>query len=173
MEQKSKELPSLKELFKKINQDHFGDELEVPNLFWNSRLRTSAGRFIPCARKWFGRDKPTIDIASYLLDEEGGFSLVWDTVAHEMIHYWLWTKRRPYGHSQEFIMKMKTMGVSRYNPVPKFRSYKYLYRCPHCNEEFPARRRLKTLACASCCQKFNSGQYSSRFKLYLEQKLDI
>jgi predicted SprT family Zn-dependent metalloprotease len=102
-----------------------------------------------------------------LLEEADGIERVRDTIGHEMIHYWLWSRRRPYGHSDEFYAKMQEMGVSRYNTVPRRRPVKYVYVCPSCSKEFPARRRLKALACADCCKKHSNGRYDSRFKLVL------
>ena len=164
-------MPTLPAIFEEINQAHFGGRLDPPVFRWNSRLRISAGRFIPGSRKYFREVRPIIEVASYLLDEPEAARLVRDTVAHEMIHYWLWCHRRPYGHTAEFLQKMRAMGVSRYNPVPKRRPYRYLYVCPMCSREFPARRRLGALACADCCKRHSGGRYDMRFRLRLSQQL--
>src|SRR5690606_1591958 len=104
-------------------------------------------------RKYLRQVPPVIELASYLMEEGEAEKLVRDTLAHEMIHYWLWVRGKPYGHTPEFYEKMIAMGCSRYNPVPRLRPYKYLYQCPSCSREFPARRRLGPLACATCCKK--------------------
>ena len=156
---------SLESIFQNINQQHFDGFLEPPVLVWNSRLRSSAGRFVPGSRKWILNSPPKIEIASYLEKEEKAEALITDTVAHEMIHYWLWVRRLPYGHNEDFLRKMREMGVSRYNPVPKLRAPKYLYRCPECEKDFPARRRLGVLACLECCKKNAGGKFDRRFKL--------
>src|SRR4051812_44035569 len=96
-------------LFEQINQTYFDAFLEPPVLRWNSRLRSSAGRFVPGSRKFFREAPPVIEIASYLLEEQDAPSLVSDTLGHEMIHYWLWVRRRPYGHTPEFWDKMHLM----------------------------------------------------------------
>ncbi len=168
--------PKLLELFKEIDCAHFNSVLSsIPRfnlvLGWNSRLRTAAGRFIPGSRKYPDLYPPKIEIASYLQEEEKSDELIYDTMAHEMIHFWLWLRRRPYGHTPEFIEKMKEMGVSRYNPVPRLKPFKYLYLCGNCQKSFPTRRRLGTLACAVCCKRFSNGKYDSRFKLVLSQNL--
>ena len=157
----------LKDLFNVVNQKHFDGFLDVPQLLWNSRLRSSAGRFVPGSRKFWRVDPPKIEVASYLLEEENASSLVYDTVAHEVIHYWLWVRRRPYRHTPEFLAKMKEMGVLRYNPVPRLRPFKYLYRCKACQKTFPARKKLGILACAGCCKAFAQGKYDARFRLEL------
>jgi predicted SprT family Zn-dependent metalloprotease len=159
----------LLDIFQKINQQHFDGFLEPPVLTWNSRLRTSAGRFRPGRRQLFKTYPPEIEIASYLLNETEGQRHVEDTLAHEMIHYWLWIRRRPYGHTPEFLNKMKAMGCSRYNPVPKIKPPRYLYVCGHCQSQYPARKRWKKgLACLACCKKYSGGRFDRRFLLSLQ-----
>lgn len=158
-------------IFEEINRKHFDGFLESPVLVWNSRLRSSAGRFIPGSRRWFREAPPKIEVASYLVEETKAEVLIRDTIAHEMIHYWLWVRRRPYGHTDEFYSKMEAMGVSRYNPVPRLRAPKYMYRCPACLKDFPARRRLGVLACLECCRKEAKGKFDIRFKLELVVQL--
>lgn len=177
---------SLEEIFHLINREHFDEFLDLPQLKWNSRLRASAGRFFPGSRQtpvsqsvfsWFSHGdhiksksgrQPLIEVASYLLEEPRADALIRDTVAHEMIHYWLWVRRKPYGHTPEFTQKMKAMGVSRYNTVPRLRPPKYTYRCPSCGGAFPARKRLGNLACMKCCKEHAGGKFDARFKLQLE-----
>ena len=161
----------LRSLFEQINQEHFEGFLELPELQWNSRLRTSAGRFIPGSRKFFRSHRPKIEVASYLLREEHAQKHIRDTMAHEMIHYWLWAKRKPYGHTEDFYTKMNAMGVSRYNPVPQLKPPKYIYRCPKCLKDFPAKKRLGVLACLACCKTHTQGRYDVRFKLELVSEL--
>ncbi len=159
-------------LFDQINIAHFDGFLDPPELRYNSRLRSSAGRFMPGSRKYWLERKPTIEVAYYLLELENARELVLDTLGHEMIHYWLWVRRKPYGHTPEFWEKMQVMGVSRYNTVPKTRPYRYVYRCFHCAKEFFARRKLGKLACASCCKAYSNGRFDARFALFLDRKLN-
>lgn len=158
-------------LFQEINRSFFDGFLDPPDLRWNSRLRSSAGRFIPGSRKYLVSLPPRIEIASYLKEEANAAALIYDTMAHEMIHYWLWVRRKPYGHTGEFLKKMRQMGVSRYNPVPRTRPFKYLYQCLTCDKYFPTRKTLGVLACASCCKQYSDGKYDARFKLVLNRRL--
>lgn len=158
-------------VFADINEKAFDGFLDPPILRWNSRLRTSAGRFIPGSRKFFHQAPPTIEVASYLMEEQQARDLIFDTIAHEMIHYWLWVRRKPYGHTAEFLAKMREMGVSRYNSVPRTRPYRYVYRCGGCTKEFPAKKRLGMLACADCCKTHAGGRFDARFKLELARTL--
>lgn len=158
-------------LFQEINERAFDGFLDPPVLKWNSRLRASAGRFIPGSRKFFREAPPTIEIATYLLTEAQARDLILDTLGHEMIHYWLWVRRKPYGHTAEFLEKMRQMGVSRYNSVPKTRPFRYVYQCGNCHKEFPVKRRLGVLACADCCKKYSNGKFDRRFELSLAKDL--
>ncbi len=162
---------SLEAIFQEINEKHFDGFLDPPVLAWNSRLRSAAGRFIPGSRKFFRQAPPKIEVASYLINEAAAQTLIYDTIAHEMIHLWLWVRRRPYGHTEEFMVKMRAMGASRYNPVPKHPSPKYIYRCPACSRDFPARRKLGVLACLECCKKESGGKFDRRFKLEMVEQL--
>jgi predicted SprT family Zn-dependent metalloprotease len=162
---------SLVPLFREVNERFFDGFLDCPDLVWNTRLRSSAGRFVPGSRRYFITFPAKIEIASYLMEEANADELIRDTLAHEMIHYWLWVRKRPYGHSPEFLTKMKEMGVSRYNSVPRVRPPKYLYQCLACSRDFPARKRLGPLACAICCKAYSGGRYDARFKLVLKASL--
>jgi len=157
--------------FDELNEQHFDGFLDRPLLRFNSRLRSSAGRFIPGIRPSIrvsgsGRP-PVIELATYLFEEVEAEKHLKDTLAHEMIHHWLWVRRRPYGHTPEFWDKMEQMGVSRYNPVPRVRPPRYVYGCPFCRAEYPARRKLGPLACAKCCKAHSGGRYDARFRLAL------
>mgnify|MGYP003394087024 CR=1 FL=1 len=157
----------LESIFQSLNLAHFKGELPPPRLEWNSRLSSAAGRFCP-GRSQLGQ-KSLIEIASYLKEIEQGADHVRDTMLHEMIHYWLWHKKRPYGHTAEFRQIMRRTGAKRYNPVPKLRPVKHHYQCPECSVVVPARRRLEDVACAACCKKFNGGAYSRRYRLRLQE----
>ena len=166
------EAEMLNRVFQEVNTKYFEGFLDQPVLRWNARLRSSAGRFIPGSRKWFAKHPAVIEVASYLLDEKQAQEFVRDTIAHEMIHYWLWLRRKPYGHTPEFYSKMKLMGVSRYNPVPRSRPFKYVYCCAFCQKEFYAKKRLPALACADCCKIYSGGRYDDRFRLILVRTLE-
>lgn len=153
----------LLQVFEEINAEHFDGFLDPPLLVWNAKLRTSAGRFFPGGRV----REAKIEVASYLLEVENASTHIRDTLAHEMIHFWLWVRRKPYGHTDTFWEKMQAMGVSRYNSVARKLPFKYVYACESCRKEFKARRRLGMLACLSCCKAFSQGKYDARFRLIL------
>ncbi|MBU6154794.1 MAG: SprT-like domain-containing protein [Bdellovibrionales bacterium] len=151
----------LEKMFGDWNQEGFEGELSIPKIRWNPRLRTSAGRFIP------DPSGCVIEVASYLRDELDAEKLIRDTLGHEMIHYWLFVKNLPYGHTSLFHQKMEQIGVSRYNPVPKHRPFKHCYECRGCGQRIFVRKRLRLAACAACCNLHADGCYDPRFKLKL------
>jgi predicted SprT family Zn-dependent metalloprotease len=155
----------LETIFHELNGRHFGTELPLPKLSWNSRLSSTAGRFCPGSRQPLRPRPPHIEVAAYLRDLPDGVQHVRDTMLHEMIHYFLWHRRRPHGHTPEFHQILKRLGAKRYNTVPRERPYKHWYECPECRQGFPARRRLGVSACAKCCERFNHGRYHEKFRL--------
>jgi predicted SprT family Zn-dependent metalloprotease len=155
----------LEQLFQELNQIHFSGELPLPSLRWNSRLSSSAGRFCPGSRNPIQPRPPEIEVASYLRTLEDGMDHIRDTLLHEMVHYFLWHHRQPYGHTPEFHRILKRVGARRYNSVPKLRPVKHWYQCPGCRVVIPARRKIRNSACAPCCKKYNHGEYTDRFRL--------
>lgn len=152
-------------LFEQLNQQYFQGELPLPMLTWNSRLSSSAGRFCPGSRNILIPRPPHIEIAAYLRKIPDSEFHIRDTMLHEMVHYLLWHRREPYGHTPEFHRILKRVGARRYNPVPNRKPAKHHYQCPACRIVIPARRQIKNSACLACCKKFNGGKYSEKFRL--------
>jgi SprT-like protein len=155
----------LENLFQELNREYFAGELPVPELLWNSRLSTTAGRFCPGSRKLFRERKPFIEVAAYLRSRADGAEHIRDTMLHEMVHYYLWHQKKPYGHTPEFHAILKRVGGTRYNPVPIERAPKHFYECPSCHVRFPTKRKLGDVACAICCKNLNRGKFSEKFLL--------
>lgn len=157
----------LEGLFQELNKRHFGEALPLPNLVWNSRLRSSAGRFAPGSRNPLRPRNPEIEVASYLKELADAEIHIRDTLLHEMVHYYLWHQKKPYGHTPEFHQILKRVGARRYNPVPKLSPVKYWYECKNCKKKIPARRKIRLSACADCCNRWNQGYFSEKFLLEL------
>ncbi len=158
----------LENIFQALNAKHFESSLPLPILTWNSRLRATSGRFTPGTRQG---ERATIEVASYLQSLTDGETHIRGTVLHEMIHFWLWHRHRPYGHTPEFHKKMRETQAPRYNPVPQVRPIRHYYECIHCKELLPARRKLKNMACYTCCKKFNDGYYDKKYRLRLRKDI--
>jgi predicted SprT family Zn-dependent metalloprotease len=48
------------------------------------------------------------------------------------------------------------------------RARRYLYKCPHCDRDFPRVRLIKrAVACLACCRAHNGGEFDARFRLRL------
>jgi predicted SprT family Zn-dependent metalloprotease len=113
--------------------------------------------------------KASIEIANYLKthdsDPQKNKVYISDTLGHEMIHYWLWLEKKPYGHTPEFHKKMKEMGVSRYNQNPKSVEYRYRYFCLTCETTYPGRKMMAKAACRKCCVQYSGGAYDTRYIL--------
>jgi predicted SprT family Zn-dependent metalloprotease len=198
-------LSDLFAVFREINAAHFDGFLEPPVLRWNSRLRWSAGRFVPGSRRsLLGHSRPPrIEIATFIqtapegrlpggrsepgpesepeiqfgaeaVARAGALTVLEDTMGHEMIHYWLWCRGKPYGHTSQFYAKMREMGVSRFHTLHTPGSPRHVYKCPECAREFRTKRRIvkRDLACRTCCEKHAAGRYHSRFKLVYEGSIE-
>jgi DNA-directed RNA polymerase subunit RPC12/RpoP len=91
-----------------------------------------------------------------------------EILKHEMIHLWLHVQGLPSGHTAEFRAKAKAIGQPRTRhgiALPAPRSG-WIYSCAQCGSEFTRRRRYgRSVACSTCCKKFNGGKYDERYKL--------
>lgn len=157
----------LETLFQQLNEQYFEGKLPPLKLNWNSKLRTTAGRFSPGSRNPLRPREAFIEVAHYLKSLSDGNQHIRDTLLHEMIHYWLWWSKKPYGHTKEFYQIMKRVGAKRFNPVPKESAIKYWYECQNCKVRLPARKKLGRVACASCCKKYNKNQFAEKFLLHI------
>jgi predicted SprT family Zn-dependent metalloprotease len=163
---KSPALPDLTPYFDRINLRHFEGLLEPIELKWNRRLSKASGRFFPLRKRMGYRLEPSIELASFLTLRPDFELQIENTLGHEMIHYWLWLRGQPYGHTAEFIRKMQQMGVSRYNRVHPERVARYRYSCPVCEAGVDSSKILKgNIACSQCCAKHSAGRYDPRFKM--------
>lgn len=136
---------------------------------WNPRMQTTAGR-----AWWPDRIIELNPKLKSLPPEE-----LWRTLKHELAHliaYERAGRRHTDPHGPEWHAACAELGIPNEQPfhtLPfKRRRMKrnYSYICPHCLSTL---RRVKpirrTVACYTCCQKFNNGTYHSRFRL-IEQK---
>ena len=143
-----------------------------------------------------GRDPVLEDLARHLLLQLGAPALAaravveWSprlcahgeeeidrTLRHELAHLLAQTRagrRRLAPHGAEWRRACADLGIADETrchnlPFPARKlERRYLYRCAHCEREFPRTRPLRrTSACLACCRAFNRGQYDRRFKLQL------
>mgnify|MGYP001558762152 FL=1 len=146
---------ALEALLDRLNRVHFGGRLKPPRLVFSGRMRSAAG--MADYRDWAIR----VSVAYH--EHHGWERELEDTLLHEMIHLWLRQRGRPSGHTPEFRALAAAMGCPRYaKRMPPRREIGY--RCLQCGAAVVYRRRV-TLACRSCCDRFNGGRFSRRFLL--------
>jgi SprT protein len=133
-------------------------------LEWNSRLKTAAGRA--------NYRQKLVSLNPRLLEHP---SEIERTLRHELAHLLAQFRagqRRISPHGVEWRQACHDLGISdekRCHNLPfPARTYaaRFVYRCPHCRQEFPRVRRVhRAVACLACCQKHNGGKFEARFRL--------
>lgn len=134
-------------------------------VIWNPRMRTTAGR------AWWPTRNIELNPKLRDISEEE----VWHTLKHEFAHlvaYERAGRRRIEPHGIEWRAACAELGIpgetARHSLPLKGRRMKrkYAYVCPSCLSSLKRVRPMKrAVACYSCCKKFNSGNYSERFRL--------
>src|SRR5438067_12721462 len=99
------------------------------------------------------------------------------TLRHELAHLlaqWRVGRRRIAPHGEEWRRACCDLGIAdearcHYLPfATKTYATRFVYRCPHCKQEFPRVRRIRrAIACLACCRKHNRGEFNPRFRLKL------
>ena len=165
-------------LFHRLNREHFAGTLAVGTtplmaVRWsNGRLRKTAGFYSrgPNVLSPQGREI----VLSRPILEPLAQKAIESTLCHEMIHAWtdiiLGIEE---GHGPNFRARMKAINQSqesfkvsiRHNfPVPKSK-LKWLAICPNCGLESSYHKRVKKIACRSCCERYQGGKWDPRFVL--------
>ncbi|KAA0168735.1 hypothetical protein FNF27_07084 [Cafeteria roenbergensis] len=98
--------PNLHELFTQFNQLFFSGALDCVSVEWSKRMTLCAGQ---CQ---FSRTHCVVKLSEPLLALRPEADLV-DTLLHEQIHAWLWTRRvferEDNGHGPQFKAKMREL----------------------------------------------------------------
>jgi SprT protein len=131
---------------------------------WNSRLKTAAGRA--------DYRQKLISLNPQLIKHPAEINR---TLRHELAHIlaqFRARRRRILPHGIEWRQACHDLGISdekRCHNLPfPARTYvaRFVYRCPHCRQEFPRVRRVhRAVACLACCRKNNGGKFDARFRL--------
>lgn len=140
------------------------DLARVVSIWWNPRLKTTAG--IACFRtRRVILNPKLIEVSA----EE-----VQSTLRHELAHLVAQERagrRRVSPHGPEWHQACVDLGIpgeARCHNLPfKQRKItrKYFYSCPQCGTVLARVRLVKRrIACIKCCRKFNDGKYSDRFR---------
>jgi SprT protein len=145
--------------------------LELPDLakhvtvFWNSKMRTTAGR------AWF--PNRIIELNPKIQEFEGDEK--WRTIRHELAHliaYERAGKKRIEPHGIEWRNACAELGIPNesvcHNLPLKRRTLrkKFTYTCPKCFSEIKRVKKIRRIiACYPCCKKYNGGNYDSTYRL--------
>jgi len=100
-------------LFDKINETHFGNDVPHCRIKWSDRIGTGKNyhRFADFTVFQDKQFMPVIRLSKNLLANEST-KRISEVLFHEMIHIWLWSSKKPWGHTQEFHEKAKTFNFS-------------------------------------------------------------
>jgi predicted SprT family Zn-dependent metalloprotease len=145
-------------MFESINEEHFYNLIPMPTFRLSNRMTSCAGQvsFKPLE---MALSIPYHD--HYGWDEE-----LWNTVGHEMVHLYLWTMKRPSGHTHEFKSICARIGSTRWaKPLPRISMF-YVYACPECGSRYNKLRRYRRpMVCGRCYRLHNDGRYLKKFDL--------
>jgi SprT protein len=136
---------------------------------WNSRLRTAAGRA--------DYRQKLISLNPLLVKHPTEIDR---TLRHELAHIlaqFRAGRRRILPHGTDWQRACRDFGIAdekRCHNLPfpvDERTRRYLYKCPHCQGDFPRARRIKrAVACLACCRAHNGGEFDPRFRLRLVRR---
>ncbi|MDR0299503.1 MAG: SprT family protein [Streptococcaceae bacterium] len=109
--------------------------------FWNSRLRTTGGRFFP--------KDGHLDFNPKFAEHPDFVKII----LHELCHYHLYYAHAGYKHeNRDFKILLQQVGGSRHAPALTPRKINYLYSCENCGQEYPRQRKIDTrkYRCGKC-----------------------
>lgn len=135
---------NLTEYVKQVSREDFGKEF-VHEAIWNTRLRSTGGRFFP--------KDGHLDFNPKLY-EEHGLDIFRKIVRHELCHYHLYLEKKGYKHGDsDFKLLLKQVDGLRYAPKTKELAVKPLtYQCQSCGQLYQRKRRiqLSKYRCGKC-----------------------
>tara|TARA_Y100000589_G_C27176085_1_gene638831 strand:- start:2142 stop:2675 length:534 start_codon:yes stop_codon:yes gene_type:complete len=169
-------------LFHKFNRLFFENSLvinfePIVDIRWSdNRLKTTAGFYK--RRQINGVINSEIVLSKPIL-EPLPITDIQSTLCHEMIHAWIDRVLNINEiHGANFIDKMKKINsqqssfkVSIRHTFPVNRKeLKYMGKCINCGSIFMYRRRMKNIACKSCCNLFFNGSWNKKCLIIFENQ---
>ncbi|SEB18466.1 SprT-like protein [Thalassobacillus cyri] len=139
------EQAELEELTHQISEKYFNKPF-LDHVCFNTRLRTTGGRYIPAKR--------TIELNPKFLQEIGEEEFI-GIIKHELCHYHLHIEGKGYKHRDpEFRQLLKRTGSPRFcSPLPsQSPKRKHHYYCEKCGQSYARVRRVDTkrYRCGKC-----------------------
>lgn len=141
----------LKDLVNRISITYF-DKPFTDEVRFNTRLRTTGGRYMPAKRLIELNPKYAME-----MDKNEFYGII----KHELCHYHLHIEGKGYKHrDKDFKELLKKTGSPRYcKPLPsEINSYKYIYKCGKCGNEYKRKRKVDTkkYVCGKCKGKLTA-----------------
>lgn len=137
-------------------------DARTPRVAWNEKLRTIAGRYLGRANR--------IELNPHYCLEFGLVEVV-ATVRHEVCHIGLRPGTALRHATETFRKRLGKLGAPNHclpmRAAIRRSRVRYRYECPSCRMVQVYRRRIRGLACRSCCDTKNGGRYDRRFRLCL------
>ncbi|MBM7643014.1 SprT family protein [Streptococcus loxodontisalivarius] len=136
---------NLTDYVRQVSQEDFGKPFRHQAI-WNSRLRSTGGRFFP--------KDGHLDFNPKIYQEHG-LDVFRKIVRHELCHYHLYFEKKGYRHAdRDFKNLLKKVDGLRYAPALESRNAKpkYHYRCRSCGLDYYRKRRIDTrkYGCGKC-----------------------
>lgn len=135
---------NLTEYVKSVSEEDFGKPFRHTAV-WNSRLRSTGGRFFP--------KDGHLDFNPKLY-QEFGIEIFRKIVRHELCHYHLYYENKGYRHSDlDFKHLLKKVGGLRYAPQSQQERVTFHhYLCQNCGQVYQRKRRVDTRKyfCGKC-----------------------
>ena len=140
---------------------------ECVTVFWNSWLRTTAGRAS------YERSEVTLNPALKEISE----AEIDKTLRHELAHllaYQRSGRKKIAPHGPEWRQACCDLGIPNEKSthqlpfVRQRQKRKFFYRCPQCEVTLSrVRRPRRQIACLACCRLYAKGRYDKRFRYEL------
>ncbi len=140
---------NLTEYVQEVSREDFGRPFRH-EARWNSRLRTTGGRFFP--------KDGHLDFNPKML-EAHGLALFRKIVRHELCHYHLFFEKKGYRHGDKDFQKLlQEVGGLRFAPQIEERVQSFHhYSCQSCGQLYQRRRRIniQKYRCGRCQGQLN------------------
>ena len=102
---------------------------------------------------------------------KGDKEAIKELVIHEVAHA-LCNDIYGFGHGhdnyfREVVIRLGgNLTSAKSNIGTAYKPYRYIYKCPNCGKEFKSKK-VRKGACAKCCNEFNNGEYTDKYKWVL------
>jgi predicted SprT family Zn-dependent metalloprotease len=157
-------------MFAQLNNECFGGEIPTHRIAYNARFTNVAGRIT--------YKPPLIELSPKHFASRP--EALRDTLLHEMIHAWLYSRGENPGHTPAFKRKMRELGMdSIYHDMgsatPRTESTRrFILRCDRCTMEVLRKRRpAANVSCGRCSGRRFDPRYTLRvFEVVETKELD-